>query len=141
MQCYRCQYWHHSNKNCRLDVNACWCKCNSNNYDTPNRSKEKGTVTEVIRCNYRDTYAASYRGCIKFPKLNKPTFKSTPYNPNQSFTDTNPPPHPTPQNSSQGSAPKHDSENIFNFSAFNNILNEITQQLNFKKLFWIYKLL
>lgn len=132
MQCYRCQYWRHSSPTFRLNPRC--CKCDSN-HDTPNCDNRKRE--DPKNCNCAKNHAASYSGCPKFSKINRPTFNSTPYNPNNSFTNVLKPKIAPTQSPIQGTHPQQVIDNKFTLSDLKNVLNEIAKEFtvqNFQQL-------
>lgn len=100
LQCFTCQYWHHSSTSCKL--NSRCCKCDANDHETPNYLIGKGKIDTPTCCNCGQNHAASYRGCPKSPKIIRLTFNKTSYTPKISYANVlNPQTTPT-QSTTQG---------------------------------------
>jgi flagellin-like hook-associated protein FlgL len=62
-QCHNCQWFHHSQRNCRAAPRC--VKCGK---DHPSQSCEKTKETPANCANCGGDHTASYRGCCKFPR-------------------------------------------------------------------------
>jgi hypothetical protein len=90
-QCHNCQWFHHSQRNCRAAPRCVKCG-NNHSSNTSEKSKE----TPAICANCGGSHTASYRGCCKFPQP-----KNAPAKPRQQQK-----PKPPSENEKSKSAPE-----------------------------------
>ena len=99
VQCYRCQYFHHTSQNCRLEPRC--NKCDTTGHEYKDCPKGSGKIDSVTCCNCKQVgHPANYRGCPKFPENVKKAAlnsKSSLVNKNKSFSSLFT--TPSPQNS------------------------------------------
>ncbi|GFV15584.1 nucleic-acid-binding protein from transposon X-element [Trichonephila clavipes] len=65
-QCYNCNYFNHSSKNCRMNPRC--LKCGNNHRTGECNIKEKIEKPKCINCN-EEGHVASLRSCSAFPKI------------------------------------------------------------------------
>lgn len=128
IQCFKCQYFHHSSSHCKMNFRCVKCPEN-HDYRTCPLGKN-GDNNKVICVNCKGNHTANFRGCQKFPKSNR-TFNSSVISSNKSFANAvaNAKVLPPPQKH-VNSAPLAPNPATETFNSLTNVLNEIAQEFN-----------
>ncbi|GBN27842.1 Nucleic-acid-binding protein from transposon X-element [Araneus ventricosus] len=77
-QCYKCQTWRHTASNCKLKPKYVVCAGPHESKECPNKKVESDEQKIPVKCaNCDGPHTASYKGCPKYPRIDK---KITPGN-------------------------------------------------------------
>ncbi|GBN28365.1 Nucleic-acid-binding protein from transposon X-element [Araneus ventricosus] len=77
-QCYKCQTWQHTASNCKLIPKYVVCAGPHESKECPNKKVESDEQKIPVKCaNCDGPHTASYKGCPKYPRIDK---KITPGN-------------------------------------------------------------
>lgn len=127
LQCHLCQFYHHTQINCRMAPRCVKCAGAHESRECPKAVEGKLETAQVLCCNCGGAHTASYRGCPKFPENRlKATQQKLGIRKNVTYanaaTGVAPSIPPTPQ----ATQPSNNSD----INSLKSILNEIAHEFN-----------
>lgn len=123
IQCFNCQYFHHSSHNYKMNAKCLKCP---ENHDYRKCPLKKGQESKVAIVNCSLGHTANFRGYPKFPKRYR-TFNSSTITPNKSVANVITSPLPQQPSTAVIPAQAVTSETV-NLNSLSSILNEIVQE-------------